>query len=165
MSYSNFTNYNGSYGLAYYNGYIYAGSYTDGKIIQIQFNDSSVQSDFYVGFSSNDLGFMRVSGNYLYCSLQTSGKIVRFNLNIPSDPPVDFITGLSSPKAFFIYDGYIYVTLSNAINRYFIGNVSIFDILINSSTTYLGTAVLDTPRGIDTDGSYRYFINFISRNK
>ncbi len=160
MSYSNFTNYNGSYGLAYYNGYIYAGSYSDGKIIKIQFNDSSVQSDFYVGFSSNDLGFMRVSGNYLYCSLQTSGKIVRFNLGIDSPSPVDFITGLSSPKAFFIYDGYIYVTLSNAINSYSLSDGSFDMNLIDSSTTYSGTFVLDTPSGIDTNGSFMYFCNY-----
>lgn len=160
MSYSTYTNLTGADGLTYYNGYIYVSSYSNGTITKIDYSDSSNQTLYYNFSSSNNLSCIKVYDNYLYCTLQTTGKIVYFNLSNPTATPIDFITGLTSPKSFFIFDGFIYITLSDRINQYNTGDASFVTTLINSSTQYLGVNVLDTPQGIDTDGSKIYFCNY-----
>lgn len=159
MSYSTYTNLTGADGLTYYNGYIYAGSYSNGTITKIDYSNSSIQTTYYSFSTPNDLSFMRVYDNYLYCTLRLSGKIVYFNLSNPTATPIDYVTFLILPKSFFIFDGYIYITLIDRINRYNTGDFSVSTI-IDSTTQYLGVNVLDTPQGIDTDGGKIYFCNY-----
>ena len=52
MSFTDFTNLTSAYGLIFYNGYIYAGSYSNATITKIKFNDSTDYSTYYT-FSSN----------------------------------------------------------------------------------------------------------------
>ena len=69
MSYSTYTNLTGADGLTYYNGYIYAGSYSTGTITKIDYSNSSIQTTYYTFSTPNDLSFIRVYDNYLYCTL------------------------------------------------------------------------------------------------
>ncbi len=165
MSYSTFASVNDSYGLAYYKGFLYIGSYTNSTITKVSLDKSS--STIYHTFNNAifNLGFIRVYENNLYCILHplsspnTNSKIVKINLDASPVSAVDYITNLNIPKAFVIYNNIIYITLSFQIVSYSFSNPSTSTLIVDSTDKIGGINLLSTPQSIDTDGNKLYFCN------
>jgi hypothetical protein len=168
------TSLTGAYGIAYWKGFLFIGSYTDATITKINFTNGlnpvpndATSADFISLDSAYALGQMKVYDDYLYCALihettAANGKIIRINLNNSPATSVDYITGLNNPNGFVKLENEFYITLSSSIIR----------VTPNSNNPSLGKTTfsdlsdyLDTPHGIDTDGSNIYFCNYGTTNK
>lgn len=154
MSYSEFNNLTTIYGIAYYKGYIYAGSYDNRTITKIKFTDKDISSVYYNSFTNEyKLGYFRIYDNYFYCSLinivdPSFGKIIRFDLDSDGSIPDEYIINLNNPKSFTKDKEYIYITTSNSILRYNLNNLLISEEL---------PITINNPSGIDTDGLNLYY--------
>lgn len=161
MTYSVYLNtLNNPYGIAYYQGHLYVGLYSTGKIVKINLN-TLVVTDYYTFDVAYNVSYIRIYDNILHCSLIhktdiNGGKIVSINLDNITPTPSDYVIGIQNPRSFFIFETVLYIALANQIISYSNGSTTI---LINNATQLDGINVLDSPFGMDTEGDYIYFCN------
>jgi hypothetical protein len=147
------------YGLAYYGGYIYAGT-TNKQILKYSCSDMNTSSLFCtITAPGKSLTTMKVYGQTLYFILidpntPANGEIASINIPLTDQAlaitPHTVVSGLTSPRSFCFYDGIFYITLANSIISCSLSPASRTRILGGSSE----------PRGIDTDGSHLYFCTY-----
>ncbi len=163
MTYSTFYNNNGSYSLAYYNGYVYIGSNTNSTIRKVNIADPTISSVFYTFDNKYRTTCIRIYGDIIYCSLIDS--------TLPNNGSISASTLTSSPgfgdvisgpdvNSFIMFDGALYYTTSDSVVSYNSG----FTTLINNTDNIGGELILANPQGIQTDGYKLYFCNKNNNN-